>query len=181
MALPTSLSTCTVVGTYVDLSGNPVRGSINITPQTILKEVTQNMIIMPVVIQKTFDATGSFTVTLPVTSDTDVAPQPFIYTFEENFTGGRTIELALPLSVANTTQNLADLLPALGSVEAAAFVSVDAYQALLTRYNSAESIRVLVVDAEDRVDDASSYATDAANAAGALSNYNANQFMLMGV
>ena len=181
MALPTSLSTCTVVGTYVDLSGNPVRGSINITPQTILKEVTQNMIIMPVVIQKTFDATGSFTVTLPVTSDTDVAPQPFIYTFEENFTGGRTIELALPLSVANTTQNLADLLPALGSVEAAAFVSVDTYQALLVRYNSAESIRVLVVDADDRADDASSNATAAATAASALSNYNANQFMLMGV
>jgi hypothetical protein len=181
MALPTSLSTCTVVGTYVDLSGNPVRGSINITPQTILKEVTQNMIIMPVVIQKTFDATGSFTVTLPVTSDTDVAPQPFIYTFEENFTGGRTIELALPLSVANTTQNLADLLPALDAADAAAYVSVDTYQALLVRYNSAESIRVLVVDAEDRADDASSHATAAANAASALSNYNANQFMLMGV
>jgi hypothetical protein len=181
MALPTSLSTCTVVGTYVDLSGNPVRGSINITPQTILKEVTQNIIVMPVVIQKTFDASGSFTVTLPVTSDTDVAPQPFIYTFEENFTGGRTIELALPLSVANTTQNLADLLPALGAVEAAAYVSVDTYQALLVRYNSAESIRVLVVDAEDRADDASSYATAASNAASALSNYNANQFMLMGV
>ena len=64
MALPTTLSTCTVVGTYVDLSGNPVRGSINITPQTILKEVTENMIIIPVVIQKTFDATGSFTVLL---------------------------------------------------------------------------------------------------------------------
>jgi len=100
MALPASLSTCTVVGTYVDLIGNPVRGSINFTPQTILKETTANVIIIPVVIQKTFDATGSFSVTLPVTSDTDVTPQPFIYTIEENFTGGRTIEIALPLSVA---------------------------------------------------------------------------------
>ena len=181
MALPTTLSTCTVVGTYVDLSGNPVRGSINITPQTILKEVTQNFIIMPVVIQKTFDATGSFTVVLPVTSDTDVTPQPFIYTFEENFTGGRTIELALPLSVAGTTQNLADLLPALGSVEAAAYVSVDAYQALLTRYNGAESIRVLVVDADEKADDANSYALAAASAAAALANYNTNQLMMMGV
>jgi hypothetical protein len=181
MALPTTLSTCTVVGTYVDLSGNPVRGSINITPQTILKEVTQNVIIIPVVIQKTFDATGSFTVVLPVTSDLDVTPQPFIYTFEENFTGGRTIELALPLSVAGTTQNLADLLPALGSAEAAAYVSVDAYQALLTRYNGAESIRVLVVDADEKADDAATYATDASRAAGALQNYNTNQLMMMGV
>ena len=181
MALPTTLSTCTVVGTYVDLSGNPVRGSINITPQTILKEVTQNVIIMPVVIQKTFDATGSFTVVLPVTSDTDVTPQPFIYTFEENFTGGRTIELALPLSVAGTTQNLADLLPALGSVEAAAYVSVDSYQALLNRYNGAEGIRVIVVDADEKADDAGTYATDASKAASALANYNTNQLMMMGV
>ena len=181
MALPTTLSTCTVVGTYVDLSGNPVRGSINITPQTILKEVTQNFIIMPVVIQKTFDATGSFTVVLPVTSDTDVTPQPFIYTFEENFTGGRTIELALPLSVAGTTQNLTDLLPALDSADAAAYVSVDAYQALLTRYNTSETIRVLVVDADEKADDANSYASAAASAAAALANYNTNQLMMMGV
>jgi hypothetical protein len=181
MALPASLSTCTVVGTYVDLSGNPVRGSLNITPQTILKETTANVIIIPVVIQKTFDATGSFTVVLPVTSDTDVTPQPFIYTFEENFTGGRTIELALPLSVAGTTQNLADLLPALDAADASAYVSVDAYQALLTRYNNAENIRVLVVDADEEADDADSYATDAQTAASALQNYNTNQLMMMGV
>ncbi len=181
MALPASLSTCTVVGTYVDLIGNPVRGSINFTPQTILKETTANVIIIPVVIQKTFDATGSFSVTLPVTSDTDVTPQPFIYTIEENFTGGRTIEIALPLSVAGTTQNLADLLPALSSADASSYVSVDAYQALLARYNDAENIRVLVVDADEYVDDAQSYALDASTAANSLSNYNANQFMLMGV
>jgi hypothetical protein len=181
MPLPTTLSTCTVVGTYVDLSGNPVRGSINITPQTILKEVTENVIIIPVVIQKTFDATGSFSVVLPVTSDTDVTHQPFIYTFEENFTGGRTIELALPLSVAGTTQNLADLLPALDAADAAAYVSVDAYQALLTRYNGAENIRVLVVDADEKADDAATYATNASNAAGAIQNYNTNQLMMMGV
>ena len=98
MALPTSLSTCVVTGTYVDLLGNPISGSINLTPQTILKETTQNYIIIPVIIQKTFDANGSFSVTLPVTSDTDVAPQPFVYTVEENFTGGRTFQISHPLS-----------------------------------------------------------------------------------
>ena len=181
MALPASLSTVTVAGTYVDLLGNPVRGSITIEPQTILKEKTLNVHIMPVHIVKTLDATGSFTITLPVTSDTDVTPQPFIYTIEENFTGGRTIEIALPLSVAGTTQNLADLLPALSSAEAANFVTVDQYQALLARYNDAEGIRVIVVDAEDYVDNAEHYANDASVAANSLSNYNANQFMLMGV
>lgn len=181
MALPASLSTCTVVGTYVDLVGNPVRGSINFTPQTILKETTANVIIIPVVIQKTFDATGSFSVVLPVTSDTDVTPQPFIYTIEENFTGGRTIEIALPLSVAGTTQNLADLLPALASAEAASYVTLDQYQALLTRYNNAESIRVLVVDADESAADASIYASDTASAADEIAEFNSKQMMLMGV
>lgn len=181
MALPASLSTCTVVGTYVDLIGNPVRGSINFTPQTILKETTANVVIIPVVIQKTFDSTGTFSIVLPVTSDTDVTPQPFIYTIEENFTGGRTIQIALPLSVAGTTQNLADLLPALSSADAASYVSVDAYQALLTRYNDAEGIRVIVVDADEYVENAETYALDASAAASALTYFNSNQFMLMGV
>jgi hypothetical protein len=181
MALPASLSTCTVVGTYVNLLGNPVSGSINFTPQTILKEVAANVIIIPSVIQKTFDATGSFSIVLPVTSDTDVSPQPFIYTIEENFTSGRTIQISLPISVAGTTQNLADLLPALSSAEAASIVTVDAYQALLTRYNNAESIRVLVVDADEKADDANTYATAAASAANSLNRYNANQFMTMGI
>ena len=181
MALPASLSTCTVVGTYVNLLGNPVSGSINFTPQTILKEVAANVIIIPSVIQKTFDATGSFSIVLPVTSDTDVSPQPFVYTIEENFTSGRTIQISLPISVAGTTQNLADLLPALSSAEAATIVTVDAYQALLTRYNNAESIRVLVVDADEKADDANTYATAAAEAANSLNRYNANQFMTMGI
>jgi hypothetical protein len=73
------------------------------------------------------------------------------------------------------------LLPALGSAEAAAYVSVDAYQALLTRYNGSNSIRVLVVDADVKATDAATYATDASKAAGALENYNTNQLMMMGV
>ena len=60
-------------------------------------------------------------------------------------------------------------------------MSVDAYQALVARYNDAENIRVIVVDADEYVDDAEGYASDASKAAGSLSNYNSNQFMLMGV
>lgn len=180
MALPASLSTCTVTGTYVDLLGNPVSGSINFTPQTILKETTANVIIIPVIIQKTFDATGSFTVTLPVTSDTDVTPQPFIYTIEENFTGGRTFQISLPLSVAGTTQNLADLLPAISSTNSS-YVTTDQYQALLTRYTAANGTKVIVVDAEDYEANAQAYASAASIAASGLANYTSNQLMMMGV
>jgi hypothetical protein len=181
MALPASLSTVTVTGTYVDLLGNPVRGSITFEPQTALKEKTANVIIMPVTIQKTFDATGSFTITLPVTSDTDVTPQPFIYTLSENFTSGRTFQIALPLSVADTTQNLADLLAALSPADAGSFVTVEQYGSLLTRYNRASGIREIVIDAETYENNAEIYALSAASAANDAANLSANQFMVMGL
>jgi hypothetical protein len=181
MALPASLSTVTVAGTYVDLLGNPVRGSITIEPQTILKEKTLNVHIMPVHIVKTLDATGSFTTTLPVTSDTDVMPQPFVYTIVENFTSGRTFQIALPLSVAGTTQNLADLLTALSEADATAYVSVDAYQGLLTRYNNASGRREIVVNAATYEGNALAYATEASNSASAVANFTTNQLMMMGV
>jgi hypothetical protein len=181
MALPASLSTVTVAGTYVDLLGNPVRGSITIEPQTMLKEKTLNVHIMPVSILKTLDATGSFTTTLPVTSDTDVLPQPFVYTIVENFTSGRTFQIALPLSVAGTTQNLADLLTALSEADATAYVSVDAYQGLLTRYNNASNRREIVVNAATYEGNALAYATEASNSASTVANFTTNQLMMMGV
>jgi hypothetical protein len=181
MALPASLSTVTVAGTYVDLLGNPVRGSITIEPQTILKEKALNVHIMPVHIVKTLDATGSFTTTLPVTSDTDVTPQPFVYTIVENFTSGRTFQIALPLSVAGTTQNLADLLTALSEADATAYVSVDAYQGLLTRYNNASGRREIVVNAATYEGNALAYATEASKSASTVANFTTNQLMMMGV
>lgn len=181
MALPVSLSTCTVEGTYVNLIGNPISGSVTFTPQTILKETTLNVILMPTAIVKTLDATGSLSLTLPCTSDTDVTPQPFIYTVVENFVGGRTTQIALPLSVANTTQNLADLLPAVTTAESASYVTLDQYQALLTRYTADELTRIIVIDAEDYVEDSATYSTATATIATELVNFTAKQLMLMGV
>jgi hypothetical protein len=181
MALPTSLSTATITGTYVDLLGNPVRGSLVFVPQTILKEVAENIIIMPVAIVKTFDVTGSFSITLPVTNDSDVAPQPFIYDITENFSGGRTFQIGLPLSIANTTQNLADLLPAVDSTTASSFVTTDQYQALLTRFNDAEGIRVIVVDAEDYEANAQLYAEATTAVADELEAFTVKSLLFMGV
>ena len=181
MALPASLSTCTVEATYVNLIGNPISGSVTFTPQTILKETTLNVILMPTAIVKTLDATGSLSLTLPCTSDTDVTPQPFIYTVVENFTGGRTTQIALPLSVANTTQNLADLLPAVTTAESLSYVTLDQYQALLVRYTADELVRLIVVNGEDYVENSAIYATATATAASQLAIFTANQMMLMGV
>jgi hypothetical protein len=181
MALPASLSTCTITGTYVDLLGNPVRGSLVIEPQTIIKEKADNKIIMPVNINKVLDANGSFTTVLPVTSDTDVIPQPFIYTFVENFSGGRTFQIALPLSVAGTTQNLADLLPAVSAAESASYTTVDQYVSLLSRYTTAEGVRVIVVGADVYESNTISYATATATAADEIAQFTVRSMLMMGV
>jgi len=181
MALPASLSTCTVEGTYVDLIGNPVSGSVTFTPQTILKETTLNVIMMPTAIVKTLDATGSLTLTLPCTSDTDVAPQPFIYTIVENFTGGRTTQIALPVEVAGTTQNLADLLPAVTLAESTSYATLTQYTSLLADYTADELVRVIVVDAEDYSENASTYATSTATIATQIADFTPKMFLLMGL
>jgi len=181
MSLPVSLSTCTIQGTYVDLNGNPVRGSLIFKPQTILKELALNVILIPVAIVKELDANGSVNIVLPVTSDPDVTPQPFIYEITENFSGGRTFAVALPLSLAGTTVNLADLLPALPSAQASNFISVDQYLALQARYSDANNTRVIVIDAEDYEENAEIYAQLAALAADEISQFTTQSLMLMGI
>jgi hypothetical protein len=181
MALPASISTCTITGTYVDLLGNPVRGSLVIEPQTVIKEKTANKIVMPVNINKILDANGSFSTVLPVTSDPDVTPQPFIYTFTENFTGGRTFQISLPISVAGTTQNLADLLPAVSSSESASYTTVDQYQSLLTRYTTAEGVRVIIIGADVYESDTISYANDTAVASDEIAQFTVRSMLMMGV
>lgn len=181
MALPASLQTATITGTYVDLSGNPVRGSITFTANTILKETAANVIIIPVVIVKEFDANGSFTITLPCTNDPDVTPEPFAYAITENFTGGRSFGIGLPISIAGTTINLADVLPALPSGEAVNYVSLDQYSALNTRYSDANNIKVIVVDAEDYEGNAAIYAQATAEATSDVVNASPRSLMMMGV
>lgn len=181
MALPASLSTLTVAGTYVDLIGNPVRGSLIFKPQVILKEKVAKVIIMPSLIEKTFDANGSFSIVLPCTNDADVIPIPFIYTVTENFAGGRVFSIALPTSVAGTTQNMADLLPAVTSADSLSYITLDQYQALVNRYTTDEAMRVIVVAAPTYVANALAYRDATLVAANSIASTNPFALMLMGM
>jgi hypothetical protein len=181
MALPTSLSTVTVVGTYVSLIGNPISGSLTFQPVTILKETNANVIIMPSYVTKTLDANGSFSVTLPCTDDTDVTPEPFVYTVVENFTNGRTFKMALPLSLVGTTVNLADVLPSVTSVDAASYTTTDNYYGLYNRYISTYNTRIVVNDVPLKVDAAASSASAASLSLDKTKYFNPNSLMLMGL
>ena len=170
MALTADLSTITLTGTYVDIEGNPVSGSVRFTPQSIIKDTDQNQIIINIPIQATLNGSGSFSVVLPVTDDTDVAPVPFAYEVEEIFAGGRTFFITIPGGGAGT-QDIADLAPAVSTSEAANFVTTSQYNILearrvvaLANYNQIDDIAATVELAESYASTASTHATGATKA-----------------
>jgi hypothetical protein len=180
VALTPDLSTVVIEGTYVDLTGLPISGSIRFTPQTILKDKNFAQIIINTAITKNFDNTGSFSVTLPVTSDEDVEPQPFAYLVEELFTGGRSFFLTLPLGTPSPS-NIADLAPAVDDATAAGFITSSQYNALLAQYTAANSSLGTITDARTNANAATAAATAAANAVDDLDKILLNNFLLMGL
>lgn len=138
MALTPDLSTVTIEGTYVDVTGNAISGSIRFTGQSIIKDKDQNQIIINKSITEVLDATGSFTTTLPITNDSDVTPVPFAYLVEELFSGGRTFYITLPSGTTSPT-NIADLAPAVSTTEATAYITSAQYNSLNTQYTTVNS------------------------------------------
>ena len=180
MALTPDLSTVVIQGTYVDLTGVPISGSIRFTPQTILKDKDQNQIIINTSITKTFDNTGSFSVTLPVTSDNDVEPQPFAYQVEELFSGGRNFFLTLPLGTPSPS-NIADLAPAVDSATAANFITSSQYNALLAQYNATNTSLGTITSIRTNANAATTAATNAQNNVATIEAQALSSFLLMGL
>lgn len=180
MALTADLTTITLTGSYVDITGAPVSGSVRFTPQTIIKDTDQNQIIVNSPITATLDANGDFSVILPITDDTDVTPIPFAYYVEEVFSGGRTFYITLPSGTPDP-QDIADLAPAVSSTEAANYVTQGEYNSLLSRYNAALADYNQIDDIYGTVADAQTYATQAAEYETETAKVALNQFLLMGL
>ena len=115
MPLPVNLTTITVTGTYLDLTGDPIAGQVKFTPRAVLKNVTSNVILINSTITVTLDANGSFSQALVATDDTDAAPIDFTYRVEEAFVGGRTFDMLLPAATVGGTIDLADVAPAIAN------------------------------------------------------------------
>jgi hypothetical protein len=180
MALTPDLSTITLTGTYVDLQGNPVSGSVTFTPQSIIKDTDQNQIIINATISATLNGSGSFSVVLPVTDDTDTAPIPFAYAVEEVFAGGRSFFITIPAGGAST-QDIADLAPAVSGTEAVNFVTQSQYNTMFTRHAVALANYNQIDDIAATITLAETYAVDAATALADTEKAALNQFVLMGL
>lgn len=109
MALATSLTTVTVNGNYVDYEGNAIAGQIRFTLGDVLRNGTDDQMVAPSSIVVPLSA-GAFSVSLPATNDPDIVPNPFTYTVEESFPGGRTYTISVPYTTSGSL-DLADISP----------------------------------------------------------------------
>lgn len=109
MAIGPSVTTVTVEGAYVDFEGNNIQGQIRFTLGDVLRNGTDDQIVAPSSIVVPLSA-GAFSVSLPATNDPDVIPNPFVYTVEESFPGGRSYTISVPYTSVGAL-NLADISP----------------------------------------------------------------------
>jgi len=109
MALASSLTTVTVNGNYVDYEGNAIQGQVRFTLNEVLRNGTDDQMVAPSSIVVALSS-GAFSVNLPATNDPDIVPNPFTYTVEESFPGGRSYTISIPYDSAGSL-DLADLSP----------------------------------------------------------------------
>jgi hypothetical protein len=65
MALPSSITTVTVTGTYVDAEGLPVTGTVTFEMSEPLRDSTDKIVLAPTPVKAELDAQGHFSVVLP--------------------------------------------------------------------------------------------------------------------
>lgn len=181
MALTPNLTTVTVGGQFVDVSGAAIAGQVKFTPRTILTDPAANQIIVSKTITVDLDATGSFTVVLPATDDTSVSPTDFTYKVEEAFTGGRTYDISVPSTPS--TQNLADMAPAVpaGSSEANTYVLLATFGTLESRVSTIETVTSAIQTAAAQVTSAATSASTAAAAASSAEARILHPFIFLGI
>ena len=109
MPLAPSLTTVTITGNYVNFEGAAIQGQIRFTLGDVLRNGTDDQMVAPSSIVVPLSS-GAFSVTLPATNDPDIIPNPFTYTVEESFSGGRTYTISVPYTTAGSL-DLADLSP----------------------------------------------------------------------
>jgi hypothetical protein len=116
MPLPSDINLITCTALYLDMSGNPLSGSVTFTPvltgQSAFNDPGDGAIVVPVPITGTLSQTGSLSVVLPCTDNTVLSPHPFTYTVVEEIAGAasRTYSISLPSSLGSSV-NLASLAP----------------------------------------------------------------------
>jgi len=100
-----------VVGNYKDYAGNNLIGSVKFESTTTLVDTFNNTVLLP----KSYTATlvaGVCDISLPATDDPDISPRGWTWRLTEQFEGGRTYNINIPISAIGSYVHLADITPA---------------------------------------------------------------------
>lgn len=113
MAMPGNVTTVVVAGTFLTPEGEPSTGTVSFTPSSWLTNSGANIAIPNSTVTKALGTAGDFTVTLPITDDSDLNPEGWIYSVAEVVDGvSQSYNIAIPGTVAvGGTVFLADLVP----------------------------------------------------------------------
>ena len=121
MAFPADRYTVQITGRYVNLDGTPVQGVVTFTGKASATVTASRTMVVSNTITATLDADGAFAVPLVATDAADLRPNGWTYTVKEDFDGGRTFEMAVPLSAKLTGIDLSMVdatAPSSGTTEA---------------------------------------------------------------
>lgn len=117
-----------VVGKYVDFHNRAMAGTVTFTPTQAIEDVNETFMVLPDEgFVATLDASGAFTISIPVTDDPDYLTQNWVYTVKENLTytagdlSGKTytrpsFNILVPTAVGDLQLGTIAPVPATGSV-----------------------------------------------------------------
>ena len=111
--MPGNVTTVVVLGTFLTPEGTPSTGTVSFTPSSWLLNSGANIAIPNSTVTKALGTAGDFTVTLPITDDSDLSPEGWVYGVSEVVDGvSQSYNIAIPGTVAaGGTVYLADLTP----------------------------------------------------------------------
>lgn len=111
MPVTPNWNTVEVRGKYVGTDLAPISGRVIFTPKA---SRLVDQAALTTVIGKAISVTlvnGAFTVELPATDDPDIVPSGFTFAVKEDFTGGSTYDMSVPLAAAGAGIDIATVAP----------------------------------------------------------------------
>lgn len=178
MPLPTDIKTITVTGSYPDLNATaPTSGKVtwSVVGDVWLRSATTKVTIPPVHEVAEVDASGAWSLTLPVNDDPDLLPNGFVYTVVEHLVytdaEGQTItvektgtyQLTTSLGTTVDIAQLAEVVPVTVTPPVVRTINAEGPDGSGNVAVSADDVGAIPYHAPVTLTDAATIATDASN------------------
>ena len=122
MALPANIGTGTVKGHLIDSAGNPLQGTLMLTPNfVVLKDANDTpgpTVILPKAVPIVINSDGTFSKDAQATDDTDATPFNWTYTLTSAISGATlpSMTFSLPQGTTVDIGTLVQVSPSGGTI-----------------------------------------------------------------